>query len=51
MEVKVPQELIDRIIDEINAALDIPFLNEKQERYLLALVLSVLIETLLKLKK
>lgn len=51
METKIPQELIDRIIDEINAVLDIPFLNEKQERFLLSLVLSILLETLLKLKK
>ena len=51
METKVPQDLIDKIIDEINAAIDIPFLNEKQERFLLSLVLSIILETLLKLKK
>lgn len=50
MEEKIPQEIIDAIIDKINEAIDIPFINEKQEKMLFTLVLSVLIESILRLK-
>lgn len=50
MEEKIPQEIIDGIIDKINEAIDIPFLNEKQEKMLFTLVLSVLIETILRIR-
>ena len=51
MNDKLPDEVVTEIVELINRKLDIPFLNEKQEEALLKLLLSVIIETLWKLKK
>lgn len=51
MNDKLPDEVVTEIVDLINRKLDIPFLNEKQEEALFKLLLSVIIETLWKLKK
>lgn len=51
MNDKLPDEVVSEIVELINRKLDIPFLNEKQEEALFKLLLSVIIETLWKLKK
>lgn len=50
MEKKIPPEIIDAIVEQINEMVNIPFLNEEQERMLFKLILSILIETFLKIK-
>lgn len=51
MNYDIPETVLDNIIDEINKAIDIPFLNEKQERLLFAFILSVIIGAFLKSQK
>lgn len=51
METTLPDEVIEMIIEQINAAIDLPFLNEKQERMLFSFVLSVVIGAFLKKQK
>ena len=46
---ELSQEQLDAIADTINAAINIPFLNEAQEKMLLKLLLSILLDKLSKL--
>lgn len=50
MEKKLSPEVIDAIVDQINKMVNLPFLNEEQERALFHLIISVLIDAFIKRK-
>lgn len=51
MDKKLSPEVIDAIVEKINELVNIPFLNEEQERILFTLIISVIIEAFLKPKR
>ena len=48
MEKNITPEVLDAIVEQINSLINIPFLNEEQERILFKLILSILIDAFLK---
>lgn len=50
MNEKLSPDIIDAIVTKMNDIINIPFLNEEQERIVFKLILTILIESFLKIK-